>query len=533
MERSKKGLSARRRILLRLLLALSLLAALTGCGGRPKPKVFVLGVDGITFDLMTPWIEQGKLPNFAELIQQGSATELISVVPTFSPPAWTTAVTGVNPGKHGIFGYVRDIAHHQGDPQLIYYTALDRTADPLWVVLTERGRRSIVMNIPCTAPPDSLNGIMISGFPQTSPTNYTYPADFRLRIPDYRVDHMGRRMAAEGEAVFLDNLNEIMDRRTEVILELVDQEQWDLFFAVLTITDRVQHYFWKHMDSRHPLWEPDMARQWGETILETYQRVDDFLGRLRTRLGPETTLIVMSDHGFGPVYQIVNSHNFLSTAMPEGKFQAMAKDHLGVNFSLYVKKGTPYTQENVQAMAETRDLLKNTLTRLRDPATNQPVISQLIDREQLYTGSQTKGAPHILGLESEGYLIWNWYPTEDGETFPSWRQPQYETLLTGFHRLNGVLIMAGEHVQKGLHRFDAQLMDIAPTLLYLLGEPIPENMDGKVLEAPISTAFTAAHPIEARWDRIDRSAQVKTASDSARVINQYIEEQLRSIGYVH
>jgi predicted AlkP superfamily phosphohydrolase/phosphomutase len=514
---------------------LSLLLALAGCGQKPKQKVFVLGIDGITFDLMTPWIEEGKLPNFAELIQQGSSTELISVIPTFSPPAWTTAVTGVNPGKHGIFGYVRDIAHHQGKPQLVYYTALDRTADPLWVVLTERGRRSIVINIPCTAPPDSLHGIMISGFPQTSPTDYTYPPEFRLEIPDYRVDHMGmgRLMASGGEEVFLSEINEIMDRRADLILELMETESWDLFFAVLTITDRVQHHFWKHMDSRHPLWEPDKARQWGETILQTYQRVDTFLGRLRARLDPETTLIVMSDHGFGPVYQIINSYNFLSAAMPEGKFQAMAKDHLGVNFSLYVKKGTPYTQENVQAMNETRDLLKNTLIQLRDPATDQPVISQLIDREQLYAGSQTGQAPHILGLESEGYLIWNWYPTEDGETFPSWHNPLYESLLTGFHRLNGVLIMTGQNIQPGVHRFDAQLMDIAPTLLYLLGEPIPQNMDGQVLEEPILPEFAAAHPVEARWDRADRSAQPRAASDSARAINQYIEEQLRSIGYVH
>jgi predicted AlkP superfamily phosphohydrolase/phosphomutase len=467
------------------------------------------------------------------MIKQGSSTELISVVPTFSPPAWTTAVTGVNPGKHGIFGYVKDIAQHDAEPQLIYYTALDRTADPLWVILTERGRRSIVINIPCTAPPDSLHGIMIAGFPQTSPTGYTYPPEFRLRIPDYRVDHMGvgRLMASDGEQVFLNDLNDILDRRIDLILELMDREPWDLFFAVLTITDRVQHHFWKHMDSRHPLWEPEMASQWGETILQTYQRVDSFLGQLRSKLDRETTLVVMSDHGFGPVYQIVNSYNYFSTTMPEDNFQALAKDHLGVNFSLYVKKGTPYTQENVQAMVEAKELLKNRLTQLSDPASGQPVISQLLEREQLYRGPQTKRGPQILGLESDGYLIWNWYPTEDGETFPSWDNPRYEKLLTGFHRLNGVLIMAGANVQQGIHRFDAQLMDIAPTLLYLLDEPIPENMDGKILGDPISPEYIQAHSMDARWARADRASS-RAEADSAGAINQYIEEQLRAIGYV-
>jgi predicted AlkP superfamily phosphohydrolase/phosphomutase len=297
-----------------ILSALALVAM--GCARGSQEKVFVLGVDGITFDLLLPWARQGRLPNFARIMETGSSTQLISVVPPFSPPAWTSATTGVNPGKHGIFGYVREITYGRGEPQLHYYTASDRISDPLWVLLTERGRRSVVVNVPCTAPPDSFDGIMICGFPQTSPTHFTYPADYRLKIPEYRVDHFGQMVFPETEGEFLMDLDDVMDRRTEVILKLLDEERWDLFFAVLTIADRVQHNFWKYMDPQHPLWTPEKAALHGDAIFKAYQRVDSFLGRLRQKLSPQTTLIIMSDHGFGPVHQIVNSPNWLSAAMP-------------------------------------------------------------------------------------------------------------------------------------------------------------------------------------------------------------------------
>ena len=207
-------------------LSLSLLIALTalGCGSQPVQKVVVLGFDGLTFDLLIPWAQEGKLPNFQKLMEEGSATQLISSVPPSSPPAWTSAITGVNPGKHGIFGFVKGTTEVNGQPQLDFYTSRDRRADPLWVILTEQGRRSVVVNVPCSSPPDKIRGVMISGFPHTSLTNFTSPPEYRFKIPEYRKDIYGQLVSVDGEQAFLDDMNDIMDRRAEVVMRLFEEE---------------------------------------------------------------------------------------------------------------------------------------------------------------------------------------------------------------------------------------------------------------------------------------------------------------------
>ena len=186
--------------LIRLILPLLIALAALSCGSQPAQKVVVLGIDGLTFDLLIPWAKEGKLPHFQKLLEEGSSTQLISSVPPSSPPAWTSAITGVNPGKHGIFGFVKEGRLTDGKLNLDFYTSRDRQADPLWVILTERGRRSVVVNVPCSSPPDQMRGVMISGFPHTSPTNFTSPPEYRFKIPRYRKDIYGQLVGNLGLA---------------------------------------------------------------------------------------------------------------------------------------------------------------------------------------------------------------------------------------------------------------------------------------------------------------------------------------------
>jgi predicted AlkP superfamily phosphohydrolase/phosphomutase len=513
-----------------LLLALILLGL--NCARTPEQKVFVLGVDGLTLDLLVPWAQAGKLPHFAQLLQEGSSTQLVSAVPPSSPPAWTSAVTGVNPGKHGIFGFVKGMKPSVGSPKLIYYTSRDRMADPIWILLNERGKRSVVINVPCSSPPDSIEGVMISGFPHTSPTDFTYPPEYRLKIPDYRIDLYGQLVPVDGEEPFLKEMNEIMDRRADLVFKLLGKERWELFFVVFTITDRVQHFFWKHMDPQHPNWEPNKARLYGDSILKTYQRIDAFLGQLRSRMDTQTTLLVMSDHGFGPVHQLVNGQNFIDQAMPDTDFRIISGDSFGATFYLLPLQKGPGVQAAQKTYDRTKALLKSKLEQLQDPATGQRVIQTVFQKEDLYWGPYLDWAPDILGLESKGYLFWSWLPTEDKAIFPATESPGFDRLFNAYHMLNGALIMAGTNVQKGINNFDAHIFDIAPTVLYLLGEPVPQEMDGNILAAPISEEYLENHALATRWTRPSKRREMKALSDSTEAINKFIEEQLRAIGYV-
>lgn len=517
-------------LLLFFVLVLILLGS--SCARAPKQKVFVLGIDGLTFDLLVPWAKEGKLPNFAKLLAEGSATQLVSAVPPSSPPAWTSAITGVNPGKHGIFGFVKGVDFAEGEPSLLYYTARDRMVDPLWIILSERRRRSVVINVPCTSPPDKVKGIMISGFPHTSLTNFTYPPEYRFKIPDYRKDIYGQEVSPEGRETYLTDLNDITEKRANLVLRMLEKEPWDLFFVVFTITDRVQHYFWKFMDPNHPLWNPVEAKLYGDIILETYRRMDRILGQVRTKLDQQTVLIVMSDHGFGPIYRPVNGQNFLDQIHLPSDFQVLAADNFGAKFHLTTKQDPPYDRQTREAYARTKELLIKELEQLRDPDTGRRVIQKVFQRENLYWGPYADSAPDILCLENNGYLFWNWNPTEDRGLFFSKDDPISTHFFSGFHKMNGVLMMAGANIRRGVNNFDAQITDITPTILYLLGEPVPQDMDGGILDAPISREYVANRPLDARWARSGRSRQIVGLSDTTEAINQFIEEQLRAIGYV-
>ena len=131
----------------RVLLVLALLLPLAGCGGESHPtglRVAVIGLDGATFDLIGPWMDDGLLPNLATLRSEGFSSPLRSVVPALSAPAWTTAVTGVNPGKHGIFDFeLVDREKFITVPA----TSLDRKAKAIWEYLTESERKSVIMRM--------------------------------------------------------------------------------------------------------------------------------------------------------------------------------------------------------------------------------------------------------------------------------------------------------------------------------------------------------------------------------------------------
>jgi predicted AlkP superfamily phosphohydrolase/phosphomutase len=337
----------------------------------------------------------------------------------------------------------------------------------------------------------------------------------------------------DGEEKYIANLTDIETRRAEQVFKFLAEEEWDLFFVVFTITDRAQHYFWKYMDPDHPYYDPEKARRYADAILKVYQQMDDFLGRLRATLDDQTTLMIMSDHGFGPIYQMINGQNFIDRTLPPGEIWAMTTDNYGARYHLAAATAPPYDQRIQQAYANAKDVLRKRLDELEDPDAGQRVIQKIFERDDLYWGPYAKEAPDILGLEYKGYKFLNGFPTPEGEIFIPKGYPAYDHLFSATHELNGVLIMAGNSVSQGVNNFDAHIMDIAPTVLYLLSEPIPEDMDGRALTAPLSGEYVRHHPLQTSHPSSGREHRLRDLADSTKAIDRLVEEQLKAIGYVH
>jgi predicted AlkP superfamily phosphohydrolase/phosphomutase len=143
---------------------------------QEKNKTVVIGLDGATFDLMGPWIEEGKLPHIKELMDKGCSGVLESTIPPLSPVAWTSFMTGMNPGKHGIFDFVEPFQNGALGTRL--NNRKDCKQIPIWRYLNNEGHKTVILNVPMTFPPDELDGLMVSGMdtPHDNAT-FTYPRE--------------------------------------------------------------------------------------------------------------------------------------------------------------------------------------------------------------------------------------------------------------------------------------------------------------------------------------------------------------------
>ncbi|MEE8402962.1 MAG: alkaline phosphatase family protein [Candidatus Hydrothermarchaeaceae archaeon] len=269
-------------------------------------RVLVIGLDGATFDVMGPLVKEGKLPVIAGLMGKGTSGHLKSTIPFVTAPAWASFMTGKSPGKHGVFGFL-DRKKNSYERVLVDGSAI--RAKTLWEILSDYGKKSIVVNVPMTYPPRKINGVLISGMGAPASGEFCYPASARRELGDYRVD-MDIPYRPGREEEFLRDLDDLTEKRKIAVLDLLKRD-WDFFMCVFVGLDRVQHHFWKFTDPENPAYDEDMAHRFGSTISDYYQKMDGIIGEMIESAG-DATVALMSDHGFGQVHKVFNASNFLA-----------------------------------------------------------------------------------------------------------------------------------------------------------------------------------------------------------------------------
>ncbi len=267
-------------------------------------KVFVLGLDGATLDVMAPMMSRGELPAFAQMAAHGVHGPLQSVVPPLSPPAWVSFATGKYPGKHRIIGFTRMVPHSY---RLQLVTGRDNRAQSLWNLAGRAGKKVIVVNIPMTYPPQPVNGLMISGLDTPDVhSDFTYPASLKdelfSKVPEYKVNlQLGAYLQSDGRRLAaLRMILHDIETRHKAVAYLMDQYPWDLFIVKFNNPDIVQHHFWKYMDPAHPDHDPSSREEFRHAIFSVYRKLDDVASSIMEKLGKNCTFVVMSDHGAGP-----------------------------------------------------------------------------------------------------------------------------------------------------------------------------------------------------------------------------------------
>lgn len=491
-------------------------------------KVVVIGLDGATWRLMEPWLKSGDLPNLGKLYNNGVYAKLESTIPPLTPPAWTSAFTGVNPGKHNIFDFV----YYDGYEKKIVFN-YHRKHDCLWNYLHEYGKKSIVVNVPGTYPPEKINGIMISGMGTPSiKSDFVYPDELKSMLikNKYIIEYGSVREWADNKKNFISRIKHMSNIRRKIISYLMTRYDWDLFISVFTSIDRVQHIFWK-TDNNGSILQEDYR-----ILYSTYLHLDEICGEIINNVGSEAYVFIISDHGFGPIQKGIYINNYLrelgfldlkrnqkkATFSKLGLTQtnlvkiASKLDEYGlrkivslvpnkVRSKIFFETGMglvdwtrtiawygttsghaiyinlqgrqPNGIVNPKQYNSICDRIIHELYKLKDPSSGARVIKKCYKRKEIYNGPYLENAPDIVIEPEEGYSLQEGFSEEVIEYAKEGSVRRY-----GDHEKYGIFMCKGPEIKKGFKINDVRIIDVAPTILHIFGCPIPDDVDGRCLK---------------------------------------------------
>lgn len=549
-------------------------------------KVVVIGLDGVPLSLIEGWAKEGLLPTFQQVIEGGATGLLKSTVPPTSGPSWSSFMTGKNPGKTGIYDF---LYRREGGYIFPPVNANRRDGKSLWRLLSEEGKRVGVVNVPMSYPVEEVNGFLIAGWMTPySARDFIYPPELyeelKKEIGYYRI-YPVETFAEERKEGFLKACDDLLDLRTRTNLYLMERYPWDLFVTVFFDTDRVLHQMWHYLDPAHPWRAGDRGEDKSAPVKRYFQRVDKAIGELLSRVDDDTLVFIMSDHGMGPAHNFIVLNNWLLRKgllklkgdpfrwLKKGLFRAgftlrnvhkiadrlgLAKHveykglysmdylmklvflsfldvdwsrskaysfgrHLG---SIYInlKGREPEGAVPLEEYEAVREEIVRLAREFVDPQTGEPLIGQIMRREELYHGPHLDRAPDlILCPKDVGNIFFGLADFGSNITVDTVYR------YSGMHRDQGMLMMKGKPVRKGARMEGANIVDLAPTILYVLGLPIPQDMDGRPLREAFQEEYVHAMPLA--YSEVGSSTGSKETGYTEEGERE-IQERLKGLGYL-
>ncbi|MDI6784545.1 MAG: alkaline phosphatase family protein, partial [bacterium] len=624
------------------------------------------GFDGMDAGLTEKWMKEGKLPNFSKLAQLGTYSPLQTTNPAESPVSWATFITGCNPGKHGIFDFLK--RHPETYmPELALDTPVfpkkffnlgkwrfplekpkvinNRKGVPLWEYTRQQNIHTIVLHCPDTFPAESCSGEMLSGLgvpdlrgtmgtfsfysdavtdaetemggkiikvtinndeletkaigprnrflratpsgvdatlplhisidrqnkkvtiklqgqeqtiglrqwsnwveakfnlapfikvngiarfyliaiepefklylspfnfhPENPPFPISYPADFSKKIAKrfglyktlgWAEDTWALNENRIDEDTFLEDLYYTFNERSRYALALLKESDANLFIAVFEGTDRVQHMFWRYIDPKHPMYVQEEAKKYGDTILKFYQKMDEYTGQVMNEIGPNTTLLVLSDHGFHTWRYAVNTntwlvkHGFmvlredtqfqeknLSQFFGQGTFfehvdwsrtkaYALGLSEIYINLQGREGQGIVVPGEEFE---QVRNEMIQKMKKYRNPLNGELVWHNVYKREDVFHGPYAEESGDLVVGFNDGYRT-SWQ-TSLGGTPKDVIEVNKRKWSADHCSLDPTITPGILLTNRKIDSANPSITDMAPTILHLLGLEKGPDMDG-------------------------------------------------------
>jgi len=471
-----------------------------------RTKTILIGLDGCDFRILKPLINDGHLPTFSELLENGCHGTLISTLPFNTLPAWTSIFTGVNPGKHGVTDF-----NIKENGEFKIANSNYRMVDTLWTILNRFKLHQIIVNEPVTYPAEKIKGVMLTGFSTPFQSkNFAYPPTIKNEInkvcSGYQADlPFGfEKIIATDKAKGFELINEFANKIFKATRYLEKNYEWNLLSVIFTSTDRLQHFYFS--DSKY--------------IRKHYELLDGFINKIIS-MEPNANIITVSDHGFGPLKKCV----YINTWLKEQKLVVENRSVLNASlscFGLTYKKMVSTLEKiklykilaRITPMSMKRSIPKYTTDKNIDfnkstifsPGLNSGLfINETVNNHQVSILKEKLSSlvidteRPIESIHMKNEVLWGSYAYRAADAFlipkygyeishrlvPSYLSPPstFGDIRTGTHRPTGIFIAYGPDISKG-SKLKKPLFtwDIAPTILHMFNLPIPAYMDGVVLK---------------------------------------------------
>lgn len=459
-------------------------------------KVAIIGLDCATPQLVfDQWLPH--LPNIKRLVDGGVYGELESIIPPITVPAWTCMMTGKDPGELGIYGFRnrKDHTYHG----LSYATSLDIKADTVWDIIAKGHKKSILVGVPQTYPPRPIDGCMITCFltPSTE-SQYTYPESLKhelekavgryiLDVAEFRSDDKEKTLAG---------IYEMTRQRFKAARYLLTAKEWDFFMMVEMGTDRIHHAFWRYFDREHRLYEKGTPFE--NAVLDYYKYIDEEIGSILEILDRNTTVMLVSDHGAKRMDGGICVNEWLiregylcleempatvtpiaRTKIDWSKTLAWGEGGYYSRVFLNVKGREPHGVIEPEDYERTRDEIKARIESLGNERGEQ-IGTVAYKPESIYR--QCNGIPPDL-IVIFGDLYWRAVGSVGHETIHVFENDTGPDDAN--HARKGIIVMSNldGSGSKGMKMDNLQILDVAPTILDLLGMTKIPHLCGKVIRS--------------------------------------------------
>ncbi len=354
------------------------------------------------FGMIKDFAETGIMPNTAELISQGIFKKMHSSIPEVSSVAWSSLITGENPGQHGIFGFMDLLPDSY---KMRFPNFNDLKAPPFW---DQWEGKSVIINVPSTYPVREMNGVLISGFVSIDFEKSVYPKSLipQLSSLDYRLD-VDSQKAHSSMDMFLADLDKTLNARIEAYRYLWETQNWQTFMLVFTGTDRLMHFLWNAYE--------DKDHRYHNLFLEHFRKIDQTIGEINSRVADDDLLIMLSDHGFERLEKDVYISYLLRQ---EGFLQFKQGEDIVLNNICYGTKAFVLDPARIYLNLKGKYPcgsvdqvdIEETLCQLEDlfrslQIDGRAVVRDIYRKEQIYSGPYLENAPDLVLVGAEGFNL--------------------------------------------------------------------------------------------------------------------------------